>query len=238
MANPSHPPDGKSVRFGDEIDEVLSLANPNPGRVDCPGSEVLAELATRRRPIGDPGYEHLLECSPCYREFRALQDAGRGAPDVARDGLHRGWLAIAAVALLLVGITAMWFLLGRQRTQNDPASANREAPRAIVAEVDLRPFGVARSDQGAPGVLPVSLPAGRVDATLFLPVGSEPGPYDIQLLDTDLKSLASSRAEAVIKNYVTTVQATLDLRSVPRGTYQLAVRRQGDDWRMFPARVE
>lgn len=57
----------------DEIDRVLAHANPNPKRIGCLPREVLADLAARRQPLNAPGYEHLLECSECYREFRALQ---------------------------------------------------------------------------------------------------------------------------------------------------------------------
>jgi hypothetical protein len=35
----------------------------------------LIELARRDRSIFDPWYDHLSECSPCYREVRALQQA-------------------------------------------------------------------------------------------------------------------------------------------------------------------
>lgn len=60
---------------GDEdgIDRVLAHANPNPGRKGCLPRDVLVSLAARRQPLNAPGYEHLLECSECYREFRALQ---------------------------------------------------------------------------------------------------------------------------------------------------------------------
>lgn len=57
----------------DEVDRVLSQANPNPSRVGCLPHDVLASLAARRQPLNAPGYEHLLECSECYREFRQLQ---------------------------------------------------------------------------------------------------------------------------------------------------------------------
>ena len=57
----------------DEIDRVLAHANPNPERVGCLPREVLVSLAARRQPLNAPGYEHLLECSECYRDFRALQ---------------------------------------------------------------------------------------------------------------------------------------------------------------------
>lgn len=57
----------------DELDRVLAHANPNPLRVGCLPREVLVALAAKRQPLNAPGYEHLLECSECYREFRALQ---------------------------------------------------------------------------------------------------------------------------------------------------------------------
>ena len=60
-------------RDDDEIDRLLAHANPNPQRVGCLPHEVLASLAARRQPLNAPGYEHLLECSECYKEFRALQ---------------------------------------------------------------------------------------------------------------------------------------------------------------------
>ena len=64
---------GGDTPGGDELDEVLGRANPNPDRMGCPPRETLIALARRAQPIGDPAYEHLLKCSPCYREFRSLQ---------------------------------------------------------------------------------------------------------------------------------------------------------------------
>ena len=61
------------VALGDDIDEVLSWANPNPERGGCQSRETLIALASREQPLGDPAYEHLLKCSPCYRDFTALK---------------------------------------------------------------------------------------------------------------------------------------------------------------------
>ena len=58
----------------DEVDRVLAHANPNPRRIGCLSRDVLASLAARRQPLNAPGYEHLLECSECYKEFRQLQE--------------------------------------------------------------------------------------------------------------------------------------------------------------------
>lgn len=58
-----------------EFDIVLGGAHPNPRKVGCPPQRLLIELARRDRSISDPWYHHLSECSPCYREVRALQQA-------------------------------------------------------------------------------------------------------------------------------------------------------------------
>ena len=42
----------------------------------------------------------------------------------------------------------------------------------------------------------------RLNATILLPVGSEPGEYEVQLLDANLQSRASSRGTAAIVDYV------------------------------------
>jgi len=80
MARPSHPPDLAALGFGDQFDEVLRCANPNPTRQGCPPREVLVALSRRERPIEDPAYEHLLVCSPCYVEVRDLQLARISEP--------------------------------------------------------------------------------------------------------------------------------------------------------------
>lgn len=237
MAQRSQPPDDEAGRFGDDIDEVLSRANPNLERVGCPPRDTLIGLARRAQPLGDPAYEHLVKCSPCYREFRALQE--EHAPRQAASpvpGSHRGWMAAVAVAVLVAGLGGVWFFINRPAApETSPVSETRTGE--LRTELDLRKFAVTRSDQASPEATPVLLPIGIVDLTLLLPVGSEPGAYDIQVLDSDLKSRASARAVGEIRDFVTTVRATLDLRDVPSGTYQLAIRREGDDWRMFPAHL-
>ncbi|MGH9371287.1 MAG: hypothetical protein ACRD15_07145 [Vicinamibacterales bacterium] len=77
----------------------------------------------------------------------------------------------------------------------------------------------------------------RLKATILLPVGSEPGEYEVQVLDADLKSRVSSTGNAAIIDYVTTLETTLDTSALPPGSYRLAVRREGEDWRLFPAHL-
>jgi hypothetical protein len=89
----------------DEIDQVFGRANPNPERIGCPSHEVLVALSRRERPIGDRAYDHLIECSPCYLEVRAL---GETAARRQRGRiLVRG---VGATVLLATGTLAWWFL--------------------------------------------------------------------------------------------------------------------------------
>lgn len=236
MAQPGQRPEDDDVRFKGDVDEVLSRANPNPDRIGCLSREALIGLARRTLPIGNPGYEHLVKCSPCYREFRALQQ-GHSSRQTAPVAVSRlGWMSAAAAAVLIAGLSGVWLFMNREAAPvRSPVSQTRTAE--LRTELDLRKFAVTRSEQGSEQAPPVSLPIGVVDLTLLMPVGSEPGTYEIQLLDANLQSNASARGAGEIHDFVTTIRATIDLRAVPSGVYQLAVRREGDDWRLFPARL-
>ena len=235
MANEGQHSDQPELAAGDDIDKVLGQANPNPTRAGCPPREVLIELARRERSIGDPAYEHLTKCSPCYREFRALQGAQVPQP---RVGAFK-WIA-AAAALLVVLVGAWFFFATRERAEptGQVASSQESSALELRTEIDLRQYAVTRSDQKQSDRPPLPLPRGRLSVTILLPTGSEPGSYEIQALDSELKSRASTTGQAEIRNYITTLQGTIDLKSLAPGTYQLALRRRGEDWQLFPARIE
>ena len=145
---------------------------------------------------------------------------------------------LAAAAAVVVVAAGTWWLTKGESSSPAPQVASAPESTSLRAELDLRKFAVLRSEQAAERQEPVVVPTGVVELTLLLPVGSEPGPYDIQVLDADLKPLSTAHSVAEIQDFITTLRATLDLRKVPPGAYQLAVRRQGDDWRMFPARIK
>jgi hypothetical protein len=99
MTHSRQPPLG-TPPVADEIDEVLSLANPNPERRGCPSRAVLVALSRRELPIGDRAYEHLLECSECYCEFRQLQQQ-----PVADSSRRQAWpLGRTIFTALAIGI--------------------------------------------------------------------------------------------------------------------------------------
>jgi hypothetical protein len=228
MTKPS--PDLEALGFGHELDDVLRGAHPNPTREGCPPHDVLVTLSRRERPIDDPAWEHLLDCSPCYAEVRDMQRAHLIASgDVTR---RRWWMAAAAAAVVVIAAGVWWIVAGSGTRSIVPPSS---APLQVT--LDLRPYAVTRSTDTLDAPPPLELPRGMVELTLLLLVGSEPGPYDVQVLDSERRPLAFAQGEATIREFVTTLRVTLDLSEMTSGSHSLAVRRTGDSWRTYPAVV-
>jgi hypothetical protein len=233
----------------DPIDELFGGANPNPDRIGCPPRGRLEELARRRGAIDDPFYVHIGQCSECYREWRALQReaasktgadrssqriAARASSVASSVTMRRALLVAAAVVIVVLAVWA-WQQQNRQ-PRNEVVNRDQHAA-GTLAKLDLRPFRIERRDAPAERSAPLLLHPGVLTVTILLPVGSEPGPYDIKIIDRDLVAHASTSAEAAIRDYVTQLPAVLDLRSVPPGPCQLALRHAGDDWRLYPAEL-
>jgi hypothetical protein len=176
--------------------------------------------------MDDPSYDHLIKCSPCYRTVRSLQQATGERRIVAKA--PRIWRLAAAALFLFAALGAGWLVAHRGELLRSPAE--------VHAQLDLRPYAIMRSGDRQRDQKPLVLPRGHLVLTLLLPAGAEPGPYEVQLLDANLKSRASAVGDAEVQNRITTLRATLDALS--SGEYKLAVRRRGDEWQLFPTHVE
>ena len=224
--------DSSDFIVADEIDELFGGANPNPARIGCPEREVLSALSRRERPIDDPAYEHLANCSPCYQEFRVLQE-GRGSQRSVTPFGRAMWIAAIAAVLVLVAVGA-WLYFGTRGSvpPREPVVAE------LRVELDLRPYTGSRSPQEQGTRAPVERPRGRLAISMLLPAGSAPGAYDMQVLDASSRQETSASGQAEIRNFMTILEARIDLRSTTPGEYQLALRRPGEDWHLYPARVK
>jgi hypothetical protein len=216
-----------------EMDLLLGRAHPNPTREGCPPRELLVSLSRRELPIGDPAYDHLSKCSPCYQEVRALQQAD--AATLTAAATRRRLMYLGAAAVLVLTIAGSWLAL---RQSGEPAISTPAADDAArqVASLDLRPLAITRSEN-AKSAKPLEVPRGRVNATILLPVGSASGLYEIRILDRDLRVRASATGSAEIRNYITTLEAAIDTSSLDLGDYQLTLRREGGEWQMFPLQL-
>lgn len=225
-------PGAPEFEVDDEMDVLLGRGFPNPAREGCPPVDVVRELARKGRPITDAGYEHLAQCSPCYREFRGFQQANRSAHAGARA--RQRWV-LAAAAAVIVAIAGSWLVLKRDGPRE--VTSSRGVVNVQATRLDLRPFAVTRGGEPRPTPDPLVLPRGHVRATILLPVGAEPGPYELRILDEALSVRAAATGEATIRDYVTTIVADVDIAALPPSAYQLGVRRAGGEWQFFPAVV-
>lgn len=230
--NPRGEPHDADSSLDDAVDKLFGGANPNPARVGCPPRQRLEQLARQRGTINDPFYEHLGHCSECYREWQAARRTlGQS------HGRPRWWWMAAAAAVIMAVVGAVWALRQLGSLPGGAERPRQEAPLEARAQLDLRPYRVERRDAPEAATRPLALQRGRVGVTIILPVGSDPGRYDIKVIDRELGTHASTTAEAVIRNHVTQLTTTLDLRSVASGSCQLALRREGESWRLYPAEL-
>lgn len=207
-------------------DAVFSRVNPNPDRIGCPSVEVLRELALRKRPIEDPAYDHLPECSPCYVRFRELQKARKRV-------LLMRYAAAAALALALLGVAGFWLTKPRPAVMSSlPERINR-----VGAVVDLRPFSALRGEEGGDVAAPPVVRRSAEPLAFVLPVGSEPGAYELQVLDVALKPRLTAKGAATLREGTTILPVALDLSPLPAGHYTLGLRHAESDWQFFPMRV-
>lgn len=231
MPFPSDPP-RKPATGIPEADELFRNANPNPERVGCPPREVLAVLARHERAIDDPWFDHLAQCSPCYEEFQALRvEAEKRA--IGR----RMWIAAAAVALIT--FCGWWLLRWTRTVEPERREARDDAPpQAVVATLDLRGYSPLRGEGPVPGQVALRIPLETSRLRVLLPVGAEPGSYEIEFRAENGQAVVSAAGEASIVDFVTTLEADVDLGALAGGSYRLALRHEQESWREYAVIVE
>lgn len=229
MANDARRDAEPTFKAENEVDLLLGGANPNPTREGCPPREAIISLARRQVPVGDPVGEHVSKCSPCYREMRAIQQAEGIRPADERRTTRSWWPAAAAAVLVVaVGLVA-WLVYGNRQPSTIPAPEQVVADaEPLAVELDLRKYSVTRSDEPADDLPPLVLPRAKLKLTLLLPVGSEPGDYEVEVLGTGGRPNASAHGKAAIQEFVTTMQVILDARLLPAATYRLELKRSGE----------
>jgi hypothetical protein len=217
-----------SFRPEDEIDELFGGANPNPERARCPDAGVLRDAGKKALPIGHPAYKHLTECSACYQEFRRYQQRVHSC---RRLGAVVG--IAAAVVVAVVGAGYLSRSLGVLPWTGDEATPG---PQAVL--LDYSKASPSRSEAGEPALPPAKLPRAILNATIVLPIGSEPGQYELRLVDRDGAARLERQSAAPLEDFAVRMKVTLDLRSFRPGTYSLELRRPGEDWNPHPVIIE
>ena len=190
---------------------------PNPERRGCPGPDVLKAVAFRRLGLeeAEPWIDHLSSCSPCTREFVELRHAFQ-----QRQRLR---LAGIAAGLIIVLVAAAWLFL------RQPATRPVE-----TATLDLTNRGALRGAEQAQPNPPLELGRGNLNLTMYLPVGSEPGMYEVEVVQQPGQPIWSAEAQVNVENYKSTLHVRVDLSHFKRGLYLLAIRQKDTSWSYYP----
>ncbi len=222
-------------RLQDIVQQAILREFPNPERKGCPGTEVLRELANRPRPTRDAAWEHVTHCSPCYREFLDPREQVKRRLELERRRVVRRRAALGGIAVVLVG----GGIVAYETFQRSGVSSSGQAGPYRAASLDLRNASIQRGagDQNRK-TRPRILPAKRLNLTILLPIGSEPGPYDIQLLKDIEEPLLSISADAFLENGIAVVRAKIDLsREIP-GNFLIGLREASSDWTYYPVMIQ
>jgi hypothetical protein len=189
--------------------------HPNPGRIGCPTDKnVLRSLAELQIRPSDPVVQHVAECSPC------LSEVFEWRTKVKRRRLSRG--VSLAVTIIVICIAVFWL--------KRPPSPQQSQ----LATIDLRPFTISRGAAVSPTHYPpLSLSRGKLTLKILLPIGAEEGPYEFKLLDDSLQTVRSGKAQALIREYVTTISTVIDTSGLPFGQYSFWLRQPGREWRSY-----
>jgi len=197
---------------------VLGGEFPNPDRAGCPASKILEAMALRKlqpEQVLD-WIEHLGTCSPCFREYTEFRE------DHKRLRFRR--IASMAACVVAVAAVVVWLLV------NHLVGPGHLQPVTL----DLFNYATLRGPENNTPNPPLQLTKGYLNLTLYLPAGSEPGTYDVQVVRVPGQPIWSARGEATFENYKATLRVKVDLRRFSPGSYRLAFRRQDRSWTYIP----
>ena len=204
----------------------FSTAFPNPNRAGCPGTEVLRDIAFRKvdRSTAKQWHSHLMQCSPCFVEYVAFRDQARRLHRIRRLA------TAAAIAIVCVGL---WFayragIFHPSRTVQVAHGKITYLPK----HANLRDLAPLRGPEGKP-LPPLEFARNYVDLTLDLPIGSEPGQYEVEIAEQLDQPLVMATGTASLMNGVTELEVKLNLTTLRPGLYYLAVRQPGQTWAPF-----
>jgi hypothetical protein len=204
-------------RILDALGRGLLKEFPNPDRAGCPGSDILKKIASRKMPLAEAEkwLDHLGSCSPCYSDFSQF----RRTYEVRQ---RRTLLAIAASILITAGI-AGWLLFQK----------HNEALVAQTAVLDLRNRSIPRGTEPNPAEPPLEVSRAATRWTIYLPLGSSEGPYDVRVVTQSGESQLATSGWAELNDQITLLRLAVPLSSKVPGNYILQIRKAGSEWNSY-----
>ena len=233
--------------------KVFETAYPNPeeGRRTASGALKAAAARAHKQPLPPELLDELTWSSETFAEYQRYLQA-------ARFGRRMRLLAACAAVVMALGTALWWSLTSAGPLSEEPPVVVREeaAPNETparrepdqtpepqtafeLAALDLRGQSLVRGETETvpPGANLLVLPARRLDLTVYLPIGSEEGAYELALARQADAPLATARGDAVLVDQNVVLTARMDLSPLDPGVYLLGVRRGEFRWAYYQVRV-
>lgn len=213
--------------------EVFANSFPNPERKGCPGPGILKRIVIGEGLLNEDEEQwisHCSRCSPCFKEFGEFRRAFVRQRRVRR-------ISVVAVVIAAVCI-GTWLAVGRRASVKPGSNVamNSGAPEFPIQVVDLRNWSAVRSDEAvpSPGQTPLELQRERATLVIYLPLGSQPGNYEVEIVNAKSQGALAVSGIARIENGITILRVRMDLSKLSPGQYSLGIRQPPWDWRYYP----
>ena len=214
-------PEQRYERLREAVQEAILHNFPNPERKGCPGDAVVREVAGRRELIEDDAWQHITHCSPCYARFLQFKDSFRTTR--RQRGLA---LILGAVALIVISLGITIYAVSH-RVEQPPVQSTESFVAATLDLKDSSPLRGAEPQPKTPA--PHNLPRKKLNLTIDLPFGSEPGKYEVQLRKSG-NELVTVTGSAQLRDGTTDLPVRIDLSRYATGNYIIAIRQEGASW--------
>jgi hypothetical protein len=219
----------------EKLQEHILEKYPNPERIGCIDHSTLKAwvYAPEKLDLSDPKYLHVLKCAECTRELIELrrlrnQESARAkvrVPFHPSPAANWRWAVFASVLLCCLAVPGV--IYWRTHSAATRVQVAQSAPAAVT--IDLSQAGTTRGTDTTT-VPVVVLPRRVVSAHVILPNFSPGGKYVISVTTDRSGALGKPAGPAIanVQGYHADLTVTLDLRSLPSGTYFLATTHEGD----------
>ncbi len=231
--------------------DIFATDFPNQERRGCPENvgDKLKALAWRRKfPEAQEIISHLGSCSPCYQEHEEFVRQHK-----SRQRVYR----VAALGLIVLGIAAWasWALMRNRGTHvpqppsivktppepasppptQEPSVLEPKLPEIQVVVLDLRKRGISRGENSNKEE-DLALPKGRLRLSIYLPIGSEAGDYEVRISGRR-DHIVMAKGRTAVKNRINTLTVELDTSAFKAGNSSLAIRQSGWAWYRYPLKL-
>jgi len=216
---------------------IFRTGFPNPERSGCPSQAALQSAAKRGSSAENEGVlEHLTSCSPCFMQYEQFLQKERVSKNLRL-------LALCASVLITIGLGAWFFASSGTPTNRppEPKIVQKETPPAQpppvqyeIAVVDLRNRSSVRGEQPSTSdEVVATLPTRPLDLSVYLPIGSDAGQYEIRIAREAQSPLVNARGSATLENRIMVMRTRADLTGLSPGRYLLGVRKGEFRWMSY-----